>query len=182
MTVREIAVSAAVLLQADDIEDLLCDSETPEITDADVKALIECVHLAAAELAGHFPILKTVTAECDDRFIPLDVFDGGIATVKEVKKNGDITRFGFDSRGVRVIGRGSYEVTYTSPYAPVELDEDVQVGAGVDREMLTYLTVRNYCLITGRTDEAGIWDQRYNDEAESKRIERRASLPKRRWI
>lgn len=184
MTVKEIALSAAAILQADDIEALLAD-ESEDATptdDADVRTLIKCVNLAAAETSSDFPVLKSVTVECDDGIIPLSVFDGVVTTVREVRRGKHRVAFSFDSRGVAVPMKGTYTVVYTVAPTCGDPDDELIVGAGVDSETLTYLAARNYCLVTGRSDEASIWDQRYNAEAENKRLRRRANIPVRDWL
>lgn len=180
MTVRQIALSAAAILQADDIEEAL--QAEGESDDADVKTLIKCVNLAAAEVYSDCPILHTVTARAVGGYIPLEAFDGVVSSVKRVTRGGYDAPFFLCSPGVKVDGDGEYTVTYVKEYADVQIDSELELGAGADSQTLGYLTARNYCLITGRTDEAAIWDQRYNAEAEKKRMARRARLPKRAWL
>lgn len=183
MTVKEIALSAAAILQADDIEALLED-ESEDATptdDADVRTLVKCVNLAAAETSSDFPVLKTVTVECEDGIIPLSAFDGVVTTVREVMRGKRRVAFSLDSRGVTVPMKGTYTVVYTVAPSDCNLDDELILGVGVDSETLTYLSARNYCLVTGRSDEASIWDQRYNAETENKRLRRRAKLPVRDW-
>ena len=186
MTVRQIALSAAAILQADDIEDAIAeideDDETAVADDPDVLTLIKCVNLAAAELAADMPVLHTVTARAENGVIALGCFDGTVTAVKSVTHNGYCVPFTFTSRGVGVGCDGEYEVTYVKEYEDGMVNSEIELGAGADSQTLGYLTVRNYCLVTGRTDEAAIWDQRYNAEAEKKRIARRARLPKRAWL
>ena len=149
MTVRQIALSAAAVLQADDIQTALTVTTDPpeELTDPDALTLVKCVNLAAAETASDFPCTVSTDAESRDGLIPF-------SALGEADK----------------------------PYAHVGADDELAVGAGADAEMLTYLAARNFCLITGRTDEASVWDQRYNAEAENKRLRRRATLPRRAWL
>ncbi len=75
MTVRQAAVSAARILQADDAEALLADGEKTDeeiMLDEDVKALATAVNLAAAEMSGDgFPIIRRVDAESVGGRIPL---------------------------------------------------------------------------------------------------------------
>lgn len=186
MTVRQIALSAAAILQADDIENVLAasgeDGEAEAIDDADVLTLIKCVNLAAAELAADMPVLHTVTALAQGGVIAPKSFDGTVTAVKSVTRNGCSVPFTFTSRGVGVNCDGEYKVTYVKEYEDAALDSELALGAGADSQTLSYLTARNYCLVTGRTDEAAIWDQRYNAEAEKKRLARRARLPKRAWL
>lgn len=187
MTVRQIALSAAAILQADDIAAILsgeADGEnagTTEITDGDALTLIKCVNLAAAEASGDFPVLSVVKAESRNGIIPLATI-GEASTVREVSAGGRAVRFTFDGRGVKTPFDGTFEVTFAPQYKDAGADDDIPVGAGADKEMLAYLTARNFCLVTGRTDEASVWDQRYNAEAENKRIRRRAAMPRRAWL
>ena len=177
MTVRQIALSAAAILQADDIAAILSgeadgeNAQASEITDGDALTLIKCVNLAAAEAAGDFPVLSVVKAESRNGVIPLAAI-GDVSAV----------RFTFDGRGVKTPFDGTFEVTFAPQYKDAGADDDIPVGAGADKEMLAYLTARNFCLVTGRTDEASVWDQRYNAEAENKRIRRRAAMPRRAWL
>lgn len=186
MTVRQIALSAAAILQADEMEAVLAasgDGDEPDIIDdADVLTLIKCVNLAAAELAADMPVLRTVTVRAEGGVIAPDCFDGTVASIKSVTHNGYTVPFAFTSRGVGVSGDGEYVVTYVKEYEDAAVDSEIELGAGADSRTLGYLTARNYCLVTGRTDEAAIWDQRYNAEAEKKRMARRARLPKRTWL
>lgn len=183
MTVRQIALSAAAVLQADDIQTALTVTTDPpeELTDPDALTLVKCVNLAAAETASDFPCTVSTDAESRDGLIPFSAL-GEADTVREVTRNGRAVRFSTDSRGIRTPRDGKYTVTYTKPYAHVGADDELVAGAGADAEMLTYLAARNFCLITGRTDEASVWDQRYNAEAENKRLRRRATLPRRTWL
>lgn len=212
MTVREIAAAAAVLLQADDVYAALTETvdtgvadatapdteqgasdttETTEIagggdtidTDADVRMLVKCVNMATAELcADGFPLCVTDAHAATDGFIPISAFTRVPSAVREVVKDGARVPFSVDSRGVRVSGGGTYKVTYAAVPNDAGLDETAETGALCDRNIAAYLTARNYCLITGRTDEASVWDQRYNAEAEKRRLTRRAALKGRKWL
>lgn len=186
MTVRQIALSAAAILQADDIETALAVSDEQEdagvIDDADVLTLIKCVNLAAAELAADMPVLHTVSARAENGVIAPNSFDGTVTAIKSVTHGGHNVPFTFTSRGVGVRRDGEYVVTYVKQYEDAAVDSEIELGAGADSQTLGYLTARNYCLVTGRTDEAAIWDQRYNAEAEKKRMARRSRLPKRSWM
>lgn len=179
MTVRQIVRSAAMILREDDVV-IAADGEN-EQSDGDVTAFVKCVNLAAAELAGEFPALVTKTAVAENGIIGIDKFPDPPVTVRGVCKSMRAVAFSFDSRGIRVPFDGECVVTYTVAHIDRPLDGELTLGIGADGEMLAYLTARNYCLITGRMDEASIWDQRYNAELQSKRILRRAKMPRPRF-
>ena len=186
MTVKDIALSATTVLQADDIAELISaetiDGQSAEIVDADVKTLVKCVNLAVAELGYDLPVVNTKTVRATGGYIPLDEFDGTVSTVREVRRYGRAVRFSLSTKGVKVGCDGEYAVDYTVAPCESNLDDEVALGVGADPDVLCYLTARNYCLVTGRNDEASIWDQRYNAEAEKRRISRRAVLPRRAWV
>lgn len=183
MTVRQIASTAAALLQADDMEAILESGDnTAALDDADVKTLIKCVNLAAAELcADGFPLCYTQELAAENGIIGFGDFTALPSTVRAVVKNGAPARFAIDTRGIKVHGDGVYAVTYSAVPSDKNVDDEVEVGALCDGNIVAYLAARNFCLITGRTDEASVWDQRYTAEAEKRRLTRRATVAGRRW-
>ena len=181
MTVRDIIKSAAMLLLEEDVLNIVGDVSDDGLGDRDTCIMVKCVNTAAAETRADFPVLSETDAETDNGIIPQNAFSPNAVAVFRVEKNGAPVRFRFDSRGVHVPGNGRYTVTYSPEYKDAALDDRLALGAGMDAESLAYLTARNYCLVTGRTDEASVWDQRYNAEAEKKRLARRTVLPVRRF-
>lgn len=221
MTVRQVAKSAAALLQADDIEAALAASEaagdgtengtgsgeggeggggesaaqngasgpqssalsSSALDDADVRTLIKCVNLAAAELClDGFPICRIQRFSVSDGIVPLSAFEAPPSSVRSVKRYGVAVRYSFDSLGLKVPANGVYTVKYTVVPSDKNIDDEVETGAAADECILLFLVCRDYCLITGRTDEAQIWDQRYAAEAEKKRLARRAQTCARAWL
>lgn len=193
MTVKNIAISVARLLQADDIEEMLSsyapadadadDAENADVlNDEDVKLLVTCVNTAAANIAADgFPItLKERFASSDGR-IALSSFTRPPSTVRRVEDGTGTVPFELDSSYISVPRDGEYDITYTVEPVEAKLDDDIELGALCDRSMLTYLAARNYCLVTGRTDEASVWDQMYDVHTSRKRLSRRARLPHRIW-
>ena len=183
MTVKQIAIETAELLQADDIAELLSATAGADAADdADVKTLVRCVCLAAAELNADFPVISTITATAEGGFIPLSAFGGTVSAVIKAERNGRPVRFTLDTRGVGVPADGEYTLTFTLAPSASGLDDELSVGAGVDAHTAVYLAARNYCLVTGRADDAAVWDQLYNADAATRRLRRRAVLPKRTFL
>ena len=193
MTVRNIAISVARLLQADDIEELLCSPELGEDgepdeaaataeNDEDVKLLVACINAATNDVAADgFPICATETLEAVGGVVPLSAFSRVPSTVRRVADRAGAVTFGLDSGGVTVPHDGAYEITYTVEPDEAGLDDELELGAMCDRSMLEYMSARNYCFVTGRTDEASVWDQMYEAHTARKRLTRRARLPERVW-
>lgn len=182
MTVREIARSAASLLQADDIEELLVAEDVNAEDDADVKALVRCVNLAVSELAGNgFSRDASATAEAADGVIPFAALSPAPIKITAVRKNGVCVNFAVDGRGIAVDADGTYEVRYSPAPPEYGLDDETELAAFCPSDAAACLAARNYCLVTGRTDDASVWDQMYERHAELFRLTRRASLPTRKW-
>ena len=180
MTVREIARAAAVLLQADDISAAL--GTAAAAGNEDVRTLVSCVNLAAAELcADGFPLCYTEELSATNGVIPFSVLSHTPSRIVSVKRGGAAVPFAVDTQGVKVGSGGKHAVTYYAVPNERSLDQTVEVGALCDANVLAYYAARNYCLVTGRTDEASIWDQRGNAEAEKHRLARRAKLKRREW-
>lgn len=188
MTVRNIAVSVARLLQADDIESILTQTdEDGELSsaaadDEDVKLLVACINSATCDIAADgFPICVTETHEARGGAIALSEFTRTPSTVRKIcDKTGTVT---FEQAKTEIIvpRDGVYDITFTVEPENAELDANLEMGAMCDRSMLAYMSARNYCLVTGRTDEATVWDQMYEAHTARKRLTRRARLPRRVW-
>lgn len=184
MTVRDIAMSAASILQADDIAEALGGSDGTEVSslDADAQTLIKCVNLAKNEISNEFPVIVTTEADAINGLIPMSALDNASCVKGVTDMHGGTIAFTADSRGIKVSHDGRYTVAYARLPYDAEIDEQVIFGSGIDADTAAYLTARYYCIITGRTDEAAVWDQLYNNAAESKRICRRAAIPRRKFL
>ncbi|MCH5158926.1 MAG: hypothetical protein J1F33_07010 [Clostridiales bacterium] len=181
MTLKDIAVAAAVILQADDIEYALTEENGEYEKDGDVKCMLTSASLAVKEAcADGFPVLREVEAVAENKRIPLSAVEGA-DSIKSVVRNNRRCSFYVDNRGITVPRDGRYTVVYSVAPRDLEPDDEVTIGVFGDKSMLAYLTARDYCLMTGRTDEAAIWDQRYVAESEKRRLKVRAYLPAREW-
>lgn len=183
MTVKDIALTAAEIVQADDAVRLLSADSDDAQTDADVRTMVRCVNLAVKEAcADGFPVCYTREMHAEQKTIPFDSFDPAPSLIRRVTRFGVPVRFAVGADGLTVPRDGKYTVTYTAAPADKNLDDTVSVGVLADADMLAYLAARNFCLVTGRYDEATVWDRRYAAESEKKRMTRRASLCPRVWM
>ncbi|MCH5350880.1 MAG: hypothetical protein J1F39_02800 [Clostridiales bacterium] len=182
MTLKDIAVAAAVILQADDIEYALTEGDKTDFEkDGDLKCMLCSANLAVKEAcADGFPILREVEAVAENKRIPLSAVPNA-DSIKSVVRSNKRCSFCVDNRGISVPRDGRYTVVYSEAPRDLSADDEVTVGVFGDKSMLAYLTARDYCLMTGRTDEAAIWDQRYVAESEKRRLKVRAYLPAREW-
>ncbi len=182
MTVRSIAVSVARLLQADDIEELLVSGGATAATDADVKLLVACINAAACDIAADgFPVTLSERVEAAGGVIQFSALARTPSTVRKIADPSGAVSFELSKTEILVPRDGVFEITYTVEPESAELDAHVEMGAMCDRSMLAYMSARNYCLVSGRSDEASVWDQMYEAHTARKRLSRRARLPERAW-
>lgn len=178
-------MSATVLLQADDIEETIKSAiMNANVTalEADSRTLIRCIDLALSEIGGDgFPFVCEVEKTSENGVIDLPEL-GNALTVLRVARNGVPVTFETRNSKIYVKTDGTYKISYSRVHADItSLDGVMNVGAFVSTELVAYLAARNYCLVTGRTDEASVWDQMYSAEAQKRRLSRRARLPRRAW-
>lgn len=178
MTVKELASSCACLLQADDIASAIEEGAD----DPDVKTLVASIELALSEInSSGFPLVEKQTLTAVDGIIPFSAFASPPAGVIAVKREGKPAAFSMTPFGIKTEYDGAYAVEYSVFTEQKKLGDKITLPPLIGRDLAMYLAARNFCLITGRTDEAAVWDQRYEQEMEKKRIARRATLPARRW-
>ena len=181
MTVKQIASAAAVLLAADGIAEIL-DRADPNTDDSDVKALAACVNTAVTELrSSGFADTAVESMSAENGLIAADKFSHRPTIIRSVAQFGRPVRFTFDSRGVTVGSDGVFEVAYVADSGELSLDDEVVLGGGADCTVAAYLTARNYCIVTGRADEARVWDELYSDGCARLRMTRRARIRPRLW-
>lgn len=183
INVKDCAALTAKLLQDDELAALIesySDTDTAAASDSDVKTVLTAVSLAASEISGDgFPALVTEKITATNGILGFGTRK--VEFVLSVEKDGRRVRYSVADGGLKVAEDGEYTVSYAVETNEAALGETIRLGEFCNTSMAAYLAARNVCLITGRTDEAAIWDQRYNAEAEKKRLRRLAHIAERRW-
>ena len=193
-TLMDVLTTTAELLQLDEVADMLAHygeysdgeddrkQDTRLDTDPDGMLLTAAAKTAVYEIANDgFPAVDTVTAAAKGGLIPMEEIGGNVLYVISVAKGGGIVRFTTTPYGVKVGSDGEYVVTYCIRIGEIGYYDDIKTDLAPPY-VVAYRAARNYCLMTGRTDEASIWDGRYAEEAEKLRVRRRSHLPRRRWV
>ena len=89
MTVKDIALTAAAVLQAEDTERLISSDADDAMTDADVRTLVKCVNLAIKEAcADGFPVCVTRELRAERGMIPYADFDPQPSVIRRVARYG----------------------------------------------------------------------------------------------
>lgn len=175
----QVAMTVAIMVQDKLLSEAVAESRS--INDPIVKKLQCSVDSAMCEIARDFPWRRTMKRTATNGVITFPS-DEDIAGVYRVMRDGKAVPFTFDSLGIYVERDGEYEIVYSRcegggmPYA------DIDVPTYVSVEMLSLLISRNYCLLSGRVDEADIFGNRYDEYAEKIRLRRRAHIPPRVFV
>lgn len=164
---KDCVVTAAVLLQLEDVIDSI---ENDNITpDSDVfrtvNQLVRCGNLVLSEIAAEYIPLKT----CEQ----LEAVDKKIEYVNFSKKAVDIFKVSFRGKPVKfklfydsfsVPYAGVYEVEYSYEPLGLALGGETDYSSGrLSARCVAYGIACEYCLISGMTEEAVLWDKRYKD-------------------
>lgn len=207
MTIGECALSACKLLQLDEaateIENaVLIDnadasgnntaSDNTDNADAsandglseDAQLIIDCVKSTVEEIADEFiPLMRVATATAVDREIVLSDLDENVNRVFSVK-SGERER-AFKCRYDRLIvpQDGDYAVAFSVAPAFGTLNDDIcYTHSLISTRIIAFGVARDFCIITGRTDEANVWEQRFKAALESKLSTKKfIKLKRRGW-
>lgn len=181
MNGQQLMLYTAVMLQDNVLIDMV---ESNQITDnrSSLKLMIAFCD-ALSEVSHRFPVSLKKTLETPDGDIPLaDICQSGAFTVSGVTASDKNVPFTVDSFGLHVGGGGKYTVTYVPETYSVEIGTDFEVSTDVGFVMMMHLIARNYCIFSGRVEEAAMYDSRYNDYAEARSLKRRAHIPARKFL
>lgn len=207
MTIGECALSACKLLQLDEaateIENaVLIDnadasgnnaaSDNTDNADAsandglseDAQLIIDCVKSTVEEIADEFiPLMRVATATAVDREIVLSDLDENVNRVFSVK-SGERER-AFKCRYDRLIvpQDGEYAVAFSVAPTFGTLNDDIcYTHSLISTRIIAFGVARDFCIITGRTDEANVWEQRFKAALESKLSTKKfIKLKRRGW-
>lgn len=138
---------------------------------------------ALSEVSKRYPIRMKKTIATDNGLIKRSLIAGdGAFVVAAVTADGNAVPYTIDYAGLHVGGAGTYEITYSPEIFDVGLEDEFIVPPEVGYVMLMHLVARNYCIMSGRTEEAAMFESRYNDFAEIDRLKRRARIPARKFV
>ncbi len=182
MKLKTAISDAAVMLGLDDAVAALEGEEGGEETNAEISRLVRCANLVIAELAADVVPLKTkerleLNPSLDySKFAktPLDVYS-------VTAKNGGKVRFREYYDRLEVDENGVYDVEYSYMPSFVGKEDEIPFPA-LPPFVLAQGTAREYCVISGMTSEADVWDQRFNASVNARvRPKKEARVRRRAW-
>ena len=185
MKIFDAVYTAAVLLGLDE----LCDGMTNPKFNAsnprtvlgeddakELELLLRCCNLVLTEVSeSGFPLKAVCSVSVgDDGKIPYSALPKTPSEIIAVRKGGDTLphRTYYDCVTVRVSGKCEVEYAFAHPKAALSDVSSYESGRPSAR-LIAYGIAREYCLISGMTDEAAAWDSRYlscfDDETREKK-------------
>ena len=139
---------------------------------------------ALSEISTHFPVYlkKTLNTTADGSIPRSAVSKGGAFAVTSVMENGKPIPYTVDPIGLHIDGQGTYDIIYMPEVFEVSITDNFDVAPEVGIAMMMYLVARNYCMMSGRMEEAAMHDSRYNDCVEKAKLKRKAHIPARKFV
>lgn len=184
MKIKSAVTDAAVMLGLDEIITALESDETPSGDAADeINRLVRCANLVLGELAADLMPLKTRETLVFSPHALYSAFSRPPIDIYSVTDNsGAAVRFHEAFDRVEVKTGGDYTVEYSYSPSPVALTDEIPfpslppfvLGQGIARE---------YCVISGMTEEASVWDQRFNASVAARvRPKKEVRIRRRAWV
>lgn len=186
MDLKTVVYYAAMFLQLDDVTEAL-EGDLPYEGEAaaEIGRLTRCANLVLSETAADYMPLKTrEEIYCRDGEMMFTELKKPVVDVFSVSSSAGVT-VPFKQYFDRLIlpKEGSYTVEYG--YAPdkLALDDPLPYSERVSARVLAYGTACEYCIISGMTDEAVLWDKRYKDAMHLSAIQKNERrVARRRWL
>ena len=184
MTIKSAVTDAAVMLGLDEVITALESDETPSGDAADeINRLIRCANLVLGELAADLLPIKTRETLVFSPYALYSTFSQPPVDIYSVMgEDGANVRFCELFDRVEVKTSGSYTVEYSYSPTVVELTDEIPyptlppfvLGQGIARE---------YCVISGMTEEASVWDQRFLSSVTARaRSKKDVRVRRRAWV
>ena len=167
MKISEAVQAAAVFLQLDELSAALeKENGTDELSEenaAELDLLVRCCNLVLGELAESEFVLRAQTeVNAENGRIERAALDERLNDILSVTAHGRRlpVREYFDC--ITVPYSGKCTVTYTFAPAKVGIgDDSPYAGNKPSARLIAYGIAREYCQISGMTDEAAVWDGRF---------------------
>ena len=187
MKLKTAVYYAAMFLQLDAVCSAL-ESESEEYDETikdEIDRLVRCANLIIGEAASDYvPLIvhERLTAD-ENGEIPYSALSKSIIDLYSVKNSAGASvpvRQYFDR--MVLPHAGEYEIEYGYMPGKIGLDGEIPFTERLGARAIGYGIACEYCIISGMTDDAVLWDKRYKDAlhlAETKKTEKR--LPGRRW-
>lgn len=144
--------------------------ESAEILGVDAKLIIECAHTVIGEIASDFMPLKVIEEVSTDsagEIVYADLSEE-LADVYALRRKGMPVRFKVLFDRVIAPSAGVYTLVYSRRPQRIELNQPTAYDKSlINEDIIAYGIARDFCIITGRSADAAIWEQRYKNALEN---------------
>ncbi|MDD3831558.1 MAG: hypothetical protein PHW00_02750 [Clostridia bacterium] len=128
--------------------------------------LVSCANIVLAEIANEYvPLVYKEDVNCVNGTVAYSTFAKDMLSVLRISdSNGARVRYRYRPDGIDIDSNKVCTVVYS--YRPIYADflDDVQVGKSVITErIIAFGTIAEYYLLTGKYEDAVLWDKRYKD-------------------
>lgn len=187
MNIAQVFKRAALVLSSEELADEIAEAETGDLpcmtaalsVGGEAGMLIESCVCAVGEMYGSgFAPRRTFELE---PFGGVVVLPDGYAKIVAVKRDGIPVDYRITEHGLAVNDDSTVTVTLEKAVGELTFMREIELKDEAC-DALVYAAARNFCLVTGRNDEAAVFDERYCAETEKRRISRRARLRARAWL
>lgn len=164
MTIKEVMLTSATFLQLDETYKVI---ESGKVDgDEESELLLRCVNLVVSEIANEYYPLKeksVVEANGNGEIFYEDFPKTPYDIYKVVNESGISVPFTRYHDRLIVPRVGKYEIYYSFVPAFLSLSDELPFPEKVDARVVAYGVACEYCLISGMTEDAVVWDKRYKN-------------------
>lgn len=187
MTIKDIVKTTAVLMGNEEVADYLDGGEYSEADGArlqkEVDILIKCSNLTINEIATEY--IPVVTVEGVNNFSGYIYFNSLSMDVLRViavyDSQGNKLSFKPVQYGIKTSSSAS-KIEYS--YIPPEYDLSSTVDfeeKNVPKRVVAYGVASQACIIEGKFEEAGLWNNRFKDSVINMALPKRTKIKGRYW-
>lgn len=185
MLMSDCVVNAAVFLGLDDVVNAIENNqnEVPEETQKAIDLLVKCGNLVICEVAeSYVPMKKIEPITSKNKIIDLGKLSRKVIDIYSLKLGAQRVKFKQLAEGLMVENDGEYNIEYSySPSMAVLRGEIESPGNKLSERIAGYGMACEYCLISGMTDDAVLWDKRFKDALDSISDKHEKVIYRRKW-
>ena len=190
MTVKEVVTLAAGCLGRDDLIaalDKAADALTAD-EKLELSSLLRCFNFVENEVALDYCALKKEeTVTVTENKISYSVLSSAPVNIRKVVCGGSLARFATYPAYIRLSDGWVGQACVVYDYIPSTKKTMSELSDFTENEvsarLLAYGVAAQYCLVSGETGNAALWDKKFRDALRAKNLLRRTvSVRSRRWV
>ena len=190
MTVKEVIALAAGCLGREDLIAALDKKESALSADEklELDSLLRCYNFVENEVAlDYFALKKEETVQITENKIYYNDLTAAPVNIRKVVCGGSVQRFAAYPAYIYLpdgwVGTASVVYDYIPSTKTTFVATSEFSDKGVPARLLAYGVSAQYCLVSGETGRAAVWDKKFRDALRAKNLLRRtATIRSRRCV